>query len=182
MNVADFDDLEVIRAAMEKRMTDKRNAPVMGLNPAKLAAQSSDSITAQLGDTKKMVAEMAQNFAANIIRQNAPELSEDQVQELLSEMMPEGAGGSRRRQPGGQPGGNSLPAGMIVQMVQQFLEYSENRMSPAEQVQLENDVPGWKDKYWRAFPGQVQKLISLYLNGEIDRERFDAHLYDVLGL
>ena len=71
---------------------------------------------------------------------------------------------------------------MIIQMVQQFVDYSEGAMSPAEQIQLENDIPGWKDKYWHSFPAQVQKLLSLYLNEDIDRQRFEAHLYEVLGL
>ena len=185
LNIADIEDLEVIKAALEKRVTDKRNAPVLGTNPAKLAAQSSSVINAQLEGSKKMVKEMAAGFAADIIRQNAPELNEKQVQELLSEFMPESSGG---RSSAGKTKTNSgalaqdLPAGMIIQMVQQFVEYSEDAMSPAEQVQMENDIPGWKEKYWRSFPGQVQKLVSLYLNGDIDRKRFDAHVYEVLGL
>lgn len=183
LNVADPDDLAVIKAALEKRLNDKRPAPVLGLNPAKLAAQSTNGINAQLEGSKKMVKQMAAGFAADIIRQNAPELSEEQVQELLSEFMPESAGGRSPRSTRNEEAlGQNLPAGMIIQMVQQFLDYSEDSMSPAEQIQLENDIPGWKEKYWRSMPGQVQKLVSLYLNGDIDRKRFDAHVYEVLGL
>jgi len=183
MNIADPDDLEVIRAAFEKRMSDKRSAPVLGLNPAKLAALSTDSINVQLEDSKKFVSKMASDFAANIIRQNAPELNEEQVQELLADFMPESAGGGRRQPQTQTKGmGSSLPPGMIIQMVQQFVEYSEGAMSAGEQVQLEEEVPGWKDRYWHSFPGQVQKLISLYLNGDIDKQRFEAHVYEVLGL
>ena len=88
LNVAENDEIEVIKAALEKRLTDNRRAPVLGLNPAKLASQSTDNINAQLEGSKRMVKEMAANFAANIIRQNAPELDEKQVQELMSEFMP----------------------------------------------------------------------------------------------
>ena len=183
LNIADYDDLEVIKSALEKRYSDKRNAPVMGLNPAKLAAQSSDNITDQLEGSKKMISRMAAGFAADIIRQNAPELSDAQVRELLSEFMPESAGGRvGRGRKNSAASAESLPAGMIIQMVQQFVEYSEGAMSPAEQVQMENEIPGWKDKYWRSFPEQVRKLLSLYLNGDIDRKRFESHLYEVLGL
>ena len=183
LNVADPDDLVIIKAALEKRLTDKRPAPVLGTNPAKLAAQSTSGINAQLESSKQMVKQMAAGFAADIIRQNAPELDEQQVQELLSEFLPESVGG--KPSVGKSSSGalaQDLPAGMIIQMVQQFLDYSEDSMSPAEQIQMENEVPGWKEKYWRSFPGQVQKLVSLYLNGDIDRKRFDAHVYEVLGL
>ncbi|MDC7225434.1 MAG: hypothetical protein PQJ61_01575 [Spirochaetales bacterium] len=182
LNIADPDDLEVISQALEKRINDHRSAPVLGLNPAKLAAQSTDSINEQLEGSKQMVSRMAADFAANIIRENAPELSEAQVQELLADFMPESAGGRGRQAEKHERSGDSLPAGMIIQMVQQFVEYSEGAMSPAEQIQMETEVPGWKDRYWRSFPGQIQKLISLYLNGDIDRSRFDAHVYEVLGL
>ena len=185
LNIADPDDLEVIRAALEKRFTDKRPAPVSGLNPAKLAAKTTDAVNMQLDSSKEMVRQVAADFAADIIRKNAPELDEKQVKELLSEFMPESAGGGKSSASAGNSGGgknDSLPAGMIIQMVNQFVEYSLGAMSPAEQVQLENEIPGWKDKYWRSFPGQVQKLLSLYLNGDIDRQRFEAHLFEVLGL
>lgn len=186
LNIADYDELEVISAALEKRVTEKKRSPVMGLNPAKLAAQTSDAITRDLESSKDMVKKLVSDFAADIIRKNAPELEEAQVQELLSEFMPESArGGKRSRSSAAGKGGgdkNELPAGLIIQMVQQFVDYSEGAMSPAEQVQMENEIPGWKDKYWRSFPGQVQKLLSLYLNGDIDRQRFEAHLYEVLGL
>ena len=183
MNVADPDDLEVIKAALEKRYSDKRSAPVLGLNPAKLAAQSTDSINEQLEDSKKMVSRMAVDFAADIIRKNAPELDENQVQELLAGFLPESSGaGQSVRGGAARRGEDNLPPGMILQMIQQFVEYSEGAMSPAEQVQMENEIPGWKDRYWHSFPGQVQKLVALYLNGEIDRQRFQSHVCEVLGL
>ena len=183
LNVADHEDIEVIQAAIEKRRSDNRRAPVLGLNPAKLAAQATSGLNAQLESSKKMVKNMVTGFAADIIRQNAPELDEVQVQELLAEFMPETAGrGSGASAGRSAHNNNELPAGMIIQMVQQFIDYSEGVMSPSEQIQLENEVPGWKEKYWRSLPGKVQKLISLYLNGDIDRQRFEAHVYEVLGL
>ncbi len=185
LNIADPEDLVVIKAALEKRLTEKRSAPVMGLNPAKMADQASAAINSQLEGTKDMVRNIAANFAADIIRQNAPELNEDQVEELLSELLPDTVGGNPGRGgPGSNAsaGGSGLPSGMIIQMVQQFIEYSEGTMSPAEQVQMEKDIPGWKKKYWQSFPLSVRKMISLYLDGEIDRQRFDAHLSELLGV
>jgi len=182
LNVADPADLEVIEAALAKRQNDKRSAPVMGLNPAKMAAGTTDSVNAQLENTKASVKKMVSEFAAEIIRRNAPELEEHQVNELLREFMPESAGGGQRKKAGKTPAGDSLPPGMIIQMVRQFVEYSEGAMSPSEQIQLETSIPDWKTRFWNSFPGQLQKLISLYLNGDIDRERFYAHVYDLLGL
>ncbi len=186
LNIAEPAELEVVQAALQKRIADDRKGgPVLGLNPAKLASESTGRINRQLEDSKKMVTGMAVDFAANIIRQNAPELSEAQVQELVAGFMPEMAGGApagKKAVPGAGRNDASLPSGMIIQMVIQFLDYSEGAMSAAEQVQLEQEIPAWKEKYWKSFPGQVQKLISLYLNGDIDRQRFDAHVYEVLGL
>ena len=186
LNIADPPDLEVIQAALEKRLNDKSRAPVMGLNPAKMAAEATDRMNEQLGFSKKAVTDMAVNFVEDIIRKNAPELSDEQVKELMSSFLPESAGGigKQAEKPSfkGSERGEDLPPGMIIQMIQQFIEYSENSMSAAEQVQMETEIPGWKEKYWKSFPGQIQKLISLYLNGDIDRQRFDSHVCEVLGL
>ena len=185
MNTAGEAELEVVHAALKKRVEEARS---IGPDPRRLAAESTGRIDEQLDMSKRMVKQMAAGFAADIIRQNAPELSEAQVQQLLGEFLPEMAGGKPARQKAGGSGGSAapssggLPGSMVIQMVNQFLDFSEGRMSAAEQVQLEQDIPGWKQKYWQSFPSQVQKLLSLYLNGDIDRQRFEAHICEVLGL
>ena len=165
LNIAEAPELEVIQAALKKRIADDRKGgPVMGLNPGKLAAESTGRINQQLDASKIMVKKMAIDFASDIIRQNAPELNEAQVQELVSGFMPEMAGGAPAKKKAAASGTRddaSLPSGMIIQMVKQFVDYSEGVMSPGE---------------------QVQKIVSLYLNGDIDRQRCDAHLYEILGL
>ena len=184
LNTAGPAELEVIQAALGKRLTEKRGRMSLGLDPGKLASETAGQVGHQVEASKRMVKELVAGFASDIIRQNAPELDDAQVAELLSEFMPGMAGGRPSTRAGGPGTGDdsALPPGMIIQMVRQFLEYSEGSMSAGEQVQLEQDIPGWKEKYWKSFPGQVQKLISLYLNGEIDRQRLESHICEVLGI
>ena len=187
LNIAEADELEVIQAALHKRLSEPGRGRHMGVNPGRIASESASRISEQVEMSKNTISEMAANFAANIIRQNAPELSEAQVQELLGEFMPESAGGKPRRAKTSSAGasgsglqGGGLPGGLLVQMVDQFVEYSLGAMSPAEQIRMEEEIPGWKKKYWDAFPEQIRKLISLLLEGEIDHERFSSHIREVL--
>ncbi len=182
LNIAEAEELEVIQAALHKRLTDPGRGRHIGVNPGRIASESASRISEQVEMSKNTISEMAANFAANIIRQNAPELSEAQVQELLGEFMPESAGGKPKRARASSSGaaGGGLPGGLLVQMVDQFVEYSLGAMPPAEQIRMEEEIPGWKKKYWDAFPEQIRKLISLLLEGEIDHERFSSHIREVL--
>lgn len=171
MNKATPADFEVIKAAVNRR--DKSQYKPMGADPAKMAGTMAQQIDNQLGMSSDMVRKMVRGYAAEIIRKNAPELEDGQVEELLGEWVgPSQGSGTRSRKSSGKKAGKSgIPPDAILAMVRQFIAYSTESMNPSEYRELEQSIPDWKERYWDSFPEEVQRVIALYLKGQISSDQ-----------
>ncbi|MDR1127835.1 MAG: hypothetical protein LBL20_00865 [Treponema sp.] len=115
------------------------------------------------------------NMAARIVKQEAPELDDGQIEELVSAWVP----GADGRQPSA---GNAVPAGLLLAMVGQFVAYSRGAMDPAEERELRSEMGAWPDRYWKSFPPVVQVLVRGYLKGEMDEREFNVKIGAALSL
>ena len=114
------------------------------------------------------------HLVARIIRENAPEISEKQISELLSEWVPESEKSKRAT--------SAIPPDAIISMLKSFISYSLNAMSTIDDMKLRERMPDWPERYWNAFPESVQKLVSLYLKGKLDERIFWQEVFSALGV
>ena len=193
LNHASEDDLEVIQAAIDRRTGDEEAPEGEGgafqFSPKKMAEESAHTISEQVSYSQDNIRNMVKNFAVDIIRQNAPELSDEQVRELLEAWIPNPQQGGRKntgRRGDRQPQANSqeqpaeegsIPSDMLITMVEQFIAYSEGRMPVRQQAQLRKEMGDWQETYWKWFPPEIRDAIALYLKRTIDKETFwlDIH-------
>jgi hypothetical protein len=191
LNQATENDLEVIRAALKRRIEGSRARGPMGIDPARLARESAARVREQFGVSMGRIRAMVKDYAAEILRKSAPELTEKQLSELLDTWVPEnessGADQGRRQSPQGPPPSRlpaqgRLPAEAVVAMIARFISYGTESMSITEQIGLQNELPEWQKKYWEQFSPRVRKLISLYLNGQLDKATFWEHTRAELGI
>ncbi len=207
LNEASEDELEVVRAALKRRIEGSDARGPMGLNPARLARETAASVQRQLGGSRGSIREMVRRFAVEIIRKEAPQLTDEQVQALLESWVPDQGGGPEAGGGGagalptseaGEPGealrGNrsprgsgprtdkGLPAKAVVTMITQFVAYSTESMPVSEQVKLRDGIGDWQRKYWERFSPRVRELISLFLSGSLDKESFWERIYGELGI
>jgi hypothetical protein len=176
LNKATDADVEVIVEALKRRQQGGAG-PTGGFNfsPERTARQAANSIQEQISYSQESVREMVRGFALDIIKKNAPELSEEQINELLAEWIPNEEEKKRRAQQ------VTLPPDLLITMVQQFISYSEGTMPATEQMKLEHEIPEWYKKYWERFPVGVRDALSLYLKGKIDKENFWAQVTGTIG-
>ncbi|SRR6056297_58000 len=194
LNHATEDDLEVIEAALQRRYgeEEENNAGAFQFSPRKAADESAHTIADQISYSKSTIRNMIKNFAVDIIRKEAPELSDEQIRELLEAWIPdpegnssksESAGSSQGKSDGSSRGGqqenrkSTVPPDMMITMIEQFIEYSEGRLSVRRQAQLRQEMGEWQETYWKWFPPDIREAVSLYLKGTIDKETFwlDVH-------
>ncbi len=175
LNQASENDLEVIRAALKRRIEGSDMSGPMGINPARLARESAANVRRQMGASIGHIREMVKQFAAEIIRKDAPELTEEQVKELLDTWVPTepaaGSGGAGADRPTSLRNGK-LPAQVLMSMAAQFVAYSTQSMSVTEQIRLNEEIPEWHKRYWEQFSPRVRQLIGLHLQGQLDRDTF----------
>jgi hypothetical protein len=174
LNQASENDLEVIRAALKRRIEGSDMSGPMGVSPVRLARESAAKVRKQMGASIGQIREMVKQFAAEIIRKDAPELTEAQVKELLDTWVPTDTAQAAER-PEGHPAAlkdGKLPADAIMSMISQFVAYSTESMSITEQIRLREEIPDWHKKYWEQFSPRVRQLISLHIGGQLDPDTF----------
>jgi len=108
------------------------------------------------------------DYAIRIIKQQAPDLTDAQINELTRAWIPDPS--SSKSKSGDVSVG--MPQGMLASMIDQFISFSLGRMEEEEDKALRAEMGPWPDKYWKAFPQVVRLLITDFLKGEIDESDF----------
>lgn len=182
LNKADDGEFEVITKACERRIKDKTAfARLGGEGPGAMAKRMAGELEKGVGATMESVRATVRGFIADIIRKNAPEVTEEQLAALLDEYAPE-PGTATKGDAAARAIASPLPPEAILGMVRSFIEYSEGRMAPSRQQELWEQNTRWQDEYWTAFPAEVKALVKAYLEGKIDGDTFGTAILSVLGL
>jgi hypothetical protein len=172
-------DIEAVAAAVVRKRRDIAMSGSMPVapDPRSFAAE----LTAQLNIEGNIegLKNSIRDYAIRIIKQQAPELSEDQIQELTSSWIPErkGAVGARKRRGGpSEASKDKLPGDVLASMIDQFVSFSLSRMEEEEDRALRREMGPWPDKYWKSFPQVIRLLITDFLKGEIGENDFNTRI------
>jgi len=175
-------DIEVIAAAVVRRRRDIAmfgNMPEVP-DPRRMAKQ----LNAQLNIEGSIegLKNSVKDYAIRIIKQQAPELTEKQIEELTRSWIPQ----TKASKSGGKTssvdsaadsiGDGSIPRDVLVSMIDQFVSFSLGRMEEEEDKALRKGIGPWPDKYWNAFPQVVRLLIADFVKGEIDEKDFNTRM------
>ena len=174
LNRSNEQDIEVLAAAVVRRRRDISmygNLP-KAPDPKRLA----EEIEAQfnLDGSVEGIRQSVRDYAMRIIKQQAPELEDSQIDELMKEWIP----GEGKKRSSGEAGRNScgLPTDLLASMVEQFISFSLGEMEEEEDKSLRKEMGLWPDKYWKSFPNVIKLLITDFLKGEINRIEFNTRL------
>ncbi len=161
LNRCDEASIEVIAAAVVRR---RRDLAAFGAIKIPDPKQFAESITSQInvGASIEGMQQTIRDMVIRIIRKEAPELTEDQINELAASWIPSASKDSK----------SPIPPELLMSMINQFISYSEGTMSDAEEKGLRSEMGDWPERYWNAFPQVVCLIIREYLNGEISAEEY----------
>jgi hypothetical protein len=160
-------EIEPIAAAVVRR---KRDLAMFGdagvVDPARWAKKAAADLTASAGASLDAVRGTVRNMAADMLRKEAPELTEAQLDELLGAWIPS-ADESREE---------NLPADVLLGMARQFAAFSRGTMSAGEDAALRKEMGEWPKRYWESFPPVLRSVIADYVRGGIDSGAFELKL------
>ncbi|TFG82318.1 MAG: hypothetical protein E4H20_07895 [Spirochaetales bacterium] len=185
LNRADQAELAVIAKACERRNSDRgRYAELGGLNPGALADHMAASVNDGLAASMDSIRNTVRGFVENLIRENAPDATEDDIEALLRHFVPEhGAPGGVASEGSARtedvPG---LPPEAIAVMLQEFLDFSLGAMLPSKQKELWDSMPNWQEQYWEAFSPELKAFVKARLEGRMDDDAFWKASLSLLGL
>jgi hypothetical protein len=197
LNRCDEEAIEAVAAAVVRR---RRELTMFGgaLNlpdPHAMAQELSArvDISGAINGLKASVRDMA----VRIIKQEAPELNDKQIEELTNAWIPEKSplpsGGEARQDgnpvsPDKMPGAlqgkaqSALPEDLLRSMIGQFVAFSQGAMDKGEDQELRDQFGSWPERYWKAFPAVIRLFITDYLKGEIGEKDFQSKIETVLSM
>lgn len=175
LNEADKDEFEAVVKACERRRRDlSLFASIGGVNPERAAHNTAQAVEASMGSSLDGIRSMIRDFVEDIIRKNAPEVTEEQLEELLASYVPDP--GTRKTE------ASALPPDALLKMVKDFTDYSLGLMAPSAQQALWERMPRWQEEYWASFPGELKAFVKAFLEDRIDADTFWSAVYSFLGL
>ncbi|AEF80347.1 hypothetical protein [Leadbettera azotonutricia] len=171
LNRCDEAEIDAVAAAVVRR---RRELATYGgsmhmPDPKRMAKELSSqlNIDGNIEGLKNSVRE----YAIRIIRQEAPELTDSQIEELTRAWIPApGKGGGVQAQAGG------VPRDVLASMIDQFVLFSTGRMEAEEDEALRKEIGPWPDKYWKSFPQVIRLLLSDFLKGEMTEKDFNTRV------
>jgi hypothetical protein len=174
LNRCDEAAIEAVAAAVVRRRRDlalfggTQNLP----DPGRMARELSSQVN--IGASIDGLRDSIRSMAVRIIKQEAPELTDAQIDELSRAWIPEPSrgGGSAEK----------LPRELLLSMIDQFVVFSQGRMSKAEDAELRNEMGSWPERYWKAFPPVVRLIITDYVKGETGEKEFRSKLETAVNI
>jgi hypothetical protein len=173
LNRCDEAAIDAVAAAVVRRKKDLALFGAAGLPDPRVWAKNvakQASVGAGLDSVRKTVRSMA----ADMLRREAPELTDDQIDELLAAWVPDA--------PSSKDEGAALPFEVVQSMADQFIAYSTGSMRSEEDAALRAELGAWPERYWRAFPAVVKSVITDYLEGLTTEGEFRSKLRAALEL
>ena len=166
LNRCNEGEIDIVAAAVVRR---RRDIAMFGSVPViPNAGQMAKELSSQL-DIEGSIENLrnsVKEYAMRIIKQEAPELSDEQINELCQAWIPEKT----------DQGQNELPRDVLSVMVEQFISFSLGKMSEEEENSLRKEMGAWPEKYWKGFPKVIRLLITDFLKGEVDETDFRSRM------
>lgn len=176
LNKADKAEFDVIAKACQRRAKDLSVfAGTGGEGPNAIARRMAGELQQDVGATMENVRRTTRGFIEQMIRKEAPEITEEQLAALLDEYAPPPEAKKAAAK-------SPLPPSALLDMTMAFVDYSRGAMAPSKQRELWESSSRWQDEYWAALPPEIKSLVKAYLEDRIDAETFGNAILSVLGL
>ncbi|MDR1418821.1 MAG: hypothetical protein LBI86_00405 [Treponema sp.] len=172
LNRCDEGAIDAVAEAVVRR---RRQLALFGASlavpdPKRMAREISGQIN--IGASIEGLRETVRSMAVRILRQEAPELADEQIDELVAGWIP----GVRAGDGVTTDTGLSLPPAALSSMIDQFVSFSRGTMNKTEEKELRGELGAWPKRYWESFPPVVRLLITDYIRNEINEKEFRSKI------
>ncbi len=197
LNRSTIREIDALETAVERRRRDLAGSGgVISLDPERAAREMGETVRDSINRSMDGIRNTFRRFAIDTIRKEAPELTEEQMRELVDSWIPEemsvdhsgtvssssGAPAASARYSGLAKKGlvAGIPCDAMRAMVYQFTAYSQGAMPLADEAALREAVGDWTELYWKKFPREIKALIKDFLSGSLSGAEFDTELSGML--
>jgi hypothetical protein len=171
LNQSDASTIEALAEAVVRRRRNLSVFNVMGglSDPQKMTKELTERINAGVGGGIENMRKSVREMIVRIIKEQAPELSDSQVDELCRAWLPE------------PEGEKNVPRDMLLSMIDQFISFSHGTMNKSVDKNLRDEMGAWTERYWNVFPPVIRQIITDFLKDKISEEDFNSRIRIALG-
>jgi hypothetical protein len=174
LNRSDEASIEVLAEAVVRR---RREIALFGnpLNipdPQRIAEELSKNINAGIGASIETLKESIRSMAIRIIREQAPELTDEQAAELTQAWIPDKAGAT----------GEKPSADLMLSMIEQFTAFSRGTLNREIEKNLRDEMGAWPERYWNIFPPVIRLIITDFLKDRTTEDEFHSKIKIALDI
>jgi hypothetical protein len=174
LNRSDEASIEVLAEAIVRR---RREIYLTGgaldlPDPQTVARELTGQLKAGVGASIETLKRSVWEMTIRIIREQAPELTDRQIEELCRAWLPGG-----NEDPETQP-----PRDLLASMIAQFVAFSRGTLHETVDESLRKELGAWPERYWKAFPQVVRLIITDFLKDKISEAEFNAKIETALDL
>ena len=158
---------------------------MFGSNP-KTSKNLSKTVSNSINTSISGLQESLKDFAWDLVRKENPNLTEDELNHIVDAMIPDILATKKQSSAADViKSGKSLvvdgkvngvPVDAMLDMVLQFISFSNGTLPPEQERALCNALGDWSRSYWQSFPESLQSLIRSYLKNEISSDVFQQAL------
>jgi len=174
LNHSNEASIEVLAEAVIRRRRDLSIYQATGTTPdlQRMASQITEQINAGVGGSIETMKGSIREMMIRIIKENAPELTPAQIDELSKAWLPETPSDKEK----------DMPRDMLVSMIEQFISFSRGSMRASVDKSLREEMGAWPQKYWNAFPPLIRSIITEFLKDKITEKDFNTKIGIALEL
>ena len=170
LNRATEKELIAIRAALDRRSKGKL---ATGKSLSDMVTSTASKMTERMTIPMEQIQSTVRDMVIRLIKQNAPDISDEQLNALLKEWVPDTRKKSGKKE-------HNIPSDALITMINQFIAFSIGQMPKQKEITLRKEMPDWPEKYWNAFPEAIQISISSFLKGNLNEKDFWNEVYSYL--
>ena len=180
LNRSNEASIEVIAEAVVRRRRDLSMYHAAGLSavsmpdPSRMAKEIQEQINTGVGGGIDSMKRQIREMMVRVIRENAPELNESQIEELCQSWLPQSETDLES--------GDNLPPDALISMIEQFISFSHGTMKQSVDKGLRDEMGDWTARYWKVFPPVIKQIITDYLKNKITGEEFGSKIEIALKL
>ncbi|MDR0442316.1 MAG: hypothetical protein LBH44_02800 [Treponema sp.] len=170
LNHSDEASIEALAEAVVRRRRDFASFGAVTIDPQRMTKAITEQLTAGIGDGIESLKKTVRDMAVRIIREQAPELSNAQVDELCRAWIPE------------KKSEQTMPRDLLLSMIGQFVSFSCGNMKDSVDKSLRDEMGAWPERYWNAFPPVIRGIITDFLKDRITETEFNSRIGIALEL
>lgn len=173
-------ELDVVIAAIERRK--KQLSGQFSFDAEAASKQMSEKINESIQKGMDGMTKSLRDFSADLIAQEAPELSKAQAEALVENWIPDISYNGTTKSIARDGKISGIPTELLYDMILQFVSFGTGDLPKEKDAELKAAMGNWQEKYWKKFHKKIKETIKTFFDGKTTFGEFNKEIKILLDI